>query len=117
MDDRIVLSGLRLEGRHGVSADERASPQLFEVTIECPTDARAAARHDDIAAALDYRRLRDIAAAVIEGPSRSLVETLADSIAARIIAECGVGWTRVRVTKVAPPGLGGSASVEVERRP
>lgn len=115
VEDRIVLSGLRLEGRHGVSADERARPQSFEVAIECPTDARAAAERDDIAATLDYRRLRDIAATVIEGPPRALVETLADAIASRIVAELGVRWVRVRVTKVSPPGLGASASLEVER--
>lgn len=116
MDDRILLTGLRLMGRHGVSADERARPQPFEVAMECGADARAAAERDDIGATLDYRRLREIAAAVIEGPSRALVETLADEIAARIVAECGVPWTRVRVTKLAPPGLDASASVEVERR-
>lgn len=115
VDDRILLSGLRLEGRHGVEADERARPQHFEVAIECSTDARAAAERDALEATLDYRRLRDIAAEVIEGPSRVLVETLADMIASRIVAELAVRWVRVRVTKIAPPGLGAGASVEVER--
>lgn len=115
MEDRIVLSGLRIDGRHGATAEERAGPQPFEVRIECPTDASAAARRDDLSATVDYRRLRDIAVEVITGPSRSLVETLADEIAGRVVSECAVRWARVRVTKVAPPGLGASASVEVER--
>lgn len=116
MEDRIVLSGLRLEGRHGVGTEERGRPQPFEVTIECPTDARGAARRDALEATLDYRRLRDVAAGVIEGPSRTLVETLADTIASRIVAELGPAWVRVRVTKLEPPGLGAQASVEVTRR-
>lgn len=115
MEDRVVLSGLRVEGRHGASAEERARPQPFEVHVECPVDARASAGSDDLAATLDYRRLAEIARQVIGGPSRSLIETLADRIASRIVAECGVRWARVRVTKLPPPGLGAAAAIEVER--
>lgn len=116
VSDRIVLSGVRLAGRHGVSGDERARPQPFEVAIECGVDAAAAAARDALEATLDYRRLRAIAAAVVEGPSRALVETLADEIARGVLAECAVPWTRVRVTKLEPPGLGSPATVEVTRR-
>lgn len=115
MGDRIVLSGIRLEGRHGVGDEERSRPQPFEVTIECAADARAAAERDALEATLDYRRLREIAAAVVGGPPRALVETLADAIAERIVAEAGAEWARVRVTKLEPPNLGARASVEVER--
>ncbi len=115
MDDRIVLSDLRLRGRHGVGDGERARPQDFAVTIECPTDARRAAATDDVADALDYRRLRAIATEVVEGTSRHLLETLADTIARRVLAEVGVAWVRVRVTKVAPAGWEGPAAVEVRR--
>lgn len=116
MADRIILSGMRLEGRHGVADEERSRPQPFEVTIECPVDAHAAAERDALGATLDYRGLREIAASVIEGPPRALVETLAESIAGRIVGETNVEWARVRVTKLEPPHLGARASVEVERR-
>lgn len=115
MDERIVLSDLRLPGRHGLSDDERARPQEFAVTIECPTDAARAASSDAIGDALDYRRLRAIAAEVIGGPSRHLLETLASEIASRILAEVAPEWIRVRVTKLAPPGFEGAAAVEVRR--
>lgn len=114
-DDRILLSGLRFEGRHGVDPGESVRPQAFEVDVEVPVDARGAAERDSLDGALDYRRLRDIAAAVVEGPSRALVETLADAIVSRIITETGAAWARVRVTKLSPPGLGGRAAVEVAR--
>jgi 7,8-dihydroneopterin aldolase/epimerase/oxygenase len=115
VEDRIVLSDLRFWGRHGVSAAERASPQEFAVEIECPTDASLAASRDDIAATLDYRRLADLARGVIEGPPRQLVETLADTIAERALADLGLAWVRVRVTKVRPGSLTGPAAVEVRR--
>lgn len=116
MGDRIVLTGIRLEGRHGVGAEERSRPQPFEVTIECAVDARAAAERDALDATLDYRALRAVAAGVVGGPPRALVETLADTIAERIVTEVRAEWARVRVTKLEPPHFGGPASVEVERR-
>lgn len=115
MDDRLVLSRLRLRGAHGVDPAERDAPQDFLVDIECPVDAARAAAADDVGATLDYRRLRDVAAAVIGGPSRALVETLADEIARRAIAETGAAWVRVRVTKPRPGSIEGEASVEVRR--
>jgi dihydroneopterin aldolase len=115
VDDRVLLIDLRLRGSHGLGADERAQPQEFAVTIECPTDAARAAAADAIDDALDYRRLRTIAAEVIGGPPRHLLETLADEIARRILAAVAPSWARVRVTKLAPPGFEGAAAVEVWR--
>ena len=115
VEDRVVLTGLRLVGRHGVSADERAHPQEFRVDIECPVDAAAAAAADDIDATLDYRRLRDCAAAVIGGPSRHLVESLAEDLASRVLAEIGCPWVSVRVTKLRPGSIEGEATVALRR--
>lgn len=111
VDDRIVVE-LEREARHGALEEEWLSPQPFRVRIECP--ARPVAS-DRLADALDYRRPHEIALAVLGGPPRRLLETLADEIATRIRDEVGVPWVRVRVTKVRPPGLAGSASVEVLR--
>ena len=115
VEDRILLSGLRYAGRHGVTESERAQPQEFRVDIECPVDARAAAAFDDLAATTDYRRLNDCAAAIIGGPSRRLVETLADDLATRVLEDVGCAWVRVRVTKLRPGSIDGEAAVEVRR--
>ena len=115
MEDRILLTGLRHAGRHGVTEAERATPQEFRVDIECPVDARAAAASDDLAATVDYRRLDAAAAAVIGGPSRQLVETLANDLATRVLDDVGCRWVRVRVTKVRPGAIDGEAAVEVTR--
>jgi len=110
-----MLRGLRLRGRHGVSATERETEQDFLVDIVCPTDAATAAATDDIADALDYTRLSAIAAAVIEGPPCHLLETLVDRIARRILAETAVRSVRVTVEKARPSGMSGPAAIEVTR--
>ncbi|MGH2377696.1 MAG: dihydroneopterin aldolase [Candidatus Limnocylindria bacterium] len=113
--DRIVLSGIRVTARHGVSDEERARAQEFEIDVSCSTDARAAARADDLAATIDYVRLRDLVVTVATRNSYRLLETLADRIAVAILDELHPAWVRVRVTKLRPAGLGLPASVEVER--
>lgn len=111
VDDRIVLE-LECLARHGALDLEPATAQPFRVLIECP--ARPVAS-DELADALDYRRPHEIALAVLAGPPRRLLETLAGEIATRIRDDVGVAWVRVRVTKVHPSGIAGSASVEVVR--
>lgn len=116
VEDRIVLSDLRFTGRHGAFEEEREVPQEFAVDLECPLDARAAARDDDLGETLDYRALAEAAREVIEGPPRRLLETLADEIASRVLERAPASWVRVRVTKLHPPAVPGAASVSVVRR-
>jgi dihydroneopterin aldolase len=115
VEDRILLTGLRVAGHHGVTEAERAQAQDFRVDIECPVDARAAAASDTISATLDYRLLSDCVAAVIGGPSRQLIETLADDLASRVLETVGCAWVRVRVTKLRPGSIEAEATVEVRR--
>ena len=115
MVDRIVLSGIRVQARHGVSDEERSHPQEFEMELSCSTDARAAARDDEITRTVDYVHLRDVAVAVATGSSFRLLETLAERIASAILDELHPSWVRVRVTKLRPEGVGVPASVEIER--
>ena len=115
--DRIVLRGIRATGRHGVSDDERATPQDFEVDLSCAVDAREAARTDDLASTIDYRRSKAIVVSEIEDRSYRLIESLAEGIARRILIELRPRWVRLKVTKLRPGSLGIPASVEIERGP
>lgn len=115
MEDRVVLKDVLLRGRHGIDSVEQATPQEFSVDIECPTDARRAALHDDLSDALDYRVLFSIAEGVIGGPPRHLLETLAEEIAQAALARPAIAWVRVRVTKLTPGSIPGRASIEVRR--
>ena len=47
MTDRILLSRMRFEGRHGVTDEERAEPQPFEVDVELELDLQPAGIDDD----------------------------------------------------------------------
>ncbi len=121
MTDRIVLTNMVFQGRHGVEEPERSTPQPFEVDVEVHLDVRPAGLVDDLSRTVDYRQIFDLCRTVVEGPSRQLMETLAESIATAVLelaATAGATQVVVRIRKPqAPlPGRLDHASVEITRR-
>lgn len=117
MTDRIVLTNLRFEARHGVHDWEREQDQPFEVDVELRLDLGPAGRSDDLALTVDYGRAYDAVAAVLRGRPHSLLESLSETIATDLLARFPADEVVVRVRK---PGvrLGGPldhASVEIRR--
>ena len=121
MTDRLVLSNMRFEGKHGLLEEEQVTAQPFEVDTELVLDLRPAGRSDDISRTVDYRDVFRICQDAVEGPSFRLIEALAETIAGRLLAEFAtVGLSevvvRVRKPKVALPGRLDAAMVEIRRR-
>ncbi len=79
---RIAVRGLRLEGRHGVLAEERLRSQPFVVDMDLAVDIGPAGRSDHLEDTLDYAAAAAVAAEVVGGPHRDLIERLAADIAA-----------------------------------
>jgi 7,8-dihydroneopterin aldolase/epimerase/oxygenase len=122
MSDRVVLSNMRFDGRHGVLEFEKLEPQPFEVDVELLLDLAPAGRSDDVSLTADYRAAFGICRSVVEGPGRNLIEALAEEIAARLLDEyaaVGIEEAVVRVRKpaVALPGRLDWSGVEIRRRP
>jgi dihydroneopterin aldolase len=120
--DRIILSKMVFEGRHGVTDGERAQAQPFEVDVEIHLDTRPAGLADDLSKTVDYADAFEICRSVVEGPSRRLIETIAEEIAQKLLARSeslGASEVVVRVRKPrAPlPGRLDHAAVEIRRRP
>ncbi len=101
--DRVVLRGLRAEGRHGVLDFERRDGQDFVVDATLWLDSRPAAASDDLADTVDYGALALDVVAVVEGEPVDLIETLAQRIADVCLAAARVQWTEVTVHKPEAP--------------
>lgn len=82
--DRVTLKGLRVYGRHGVRAEERALGQPFLVDAELELDCTGAALSDELAHTVDYADLAGRLAAVVAGDPLNLLEALAG----RLVDEC-----------------------------
>lgn len=120
-EDRIILEGMVFFGTHGVDAAEKTLGQRFIVDVTIARDLRRPGRSDDVADTINYADVYRFAKNVVEGPSRNLLEAVAEEIAQRIAAYWdGIEEIRVRVGKPAPPIKGSvleAAAVEIVRRP
>jgi dihydroneopterin aldolase len=103
MADRIELRGLTVHGRHGVFDHERAGGQDFVVDITVWIDLADAAASDDLADTYDYAALAELAAAVVAGPPRNLIETVGGEIADRVMNDQRVHAVEVVLHKPQAP--------------
>lgn len=101
--DRIVLSGMRFEGRHGATEEERELPQLIELDVELWLDLTAAGRSDDLAATVDYGPVIELCRGLVEDRSFRLLEAIAEVVAQAILRDTAAASVTVRVRKLAVP--------------
>ena len=99
MSDRITLRGMRFMGRHGVTSEERAEPQPFEVDLVLRLDLSRAAASDELADTVDYAAAFVVARRIVEGRSFHLLEALAGAIADAVLAAFAVDEAEVRVRR------------------
>ena len=97
----IALKGLGALANHGVYEFERDRNQRFSADIVMWVET--AGTTDDIAATVSYADIADEAMAVLTGSAVDLIETLAETIAARVMSHEGVVGTEVTVHKPDAP--------------
>lgn len=118
MTDRIELRAMRFAGRHGVLAVEAERLQPFEVDVILELDLSSAGNTDDLSRTVDYGALFAAARDVVEGPHVALLETLAERIAAAVLAgstPASAITVRVRKLEAPLPGELAWAGVEIRR--
>jgi len=103
MADRIELRGLKFHGRHGVFEHERANGQDFIVDVTVWIDLDRAAASDDLADTYDYSALARLAADIVAGPPRNLIESVGGEIAERVMDDERVHAVEVVVHKPQAP--------------
>lgn len=113
--DLIYVRNLRVECVIGVFEWERRIRQTVAIDLDIAADIARAARADRIEDTVDYKA---IAKRVIEFVNQSqfqLVETLAEKVAAIVLAEFPVPWVRVRINKKGALRHATDVGVVVER--
>jgi dihydroneopterin aldolase len=103
MTDRIELRGLTVRGRHGVFDHERANGQYFVVDITVWIDLVDAAASDELSDTYDYAALAQLAADVVAGPARNLIEAVGAQIADQVMGDERVHAVEVAVHKPQAP--------------
>ena len=118
MADRIILEGMQFYGYHGVNPEERVLGQRYVVDLTANLDLRLAGETDRLEDTVSYSHIYRAVRAVMEGEPRNLLESAAQDIADRVLAEFPVDAVSVTVKKPNPPVRGSSielAAVQIHR--
>jgi 7,8-dihydroneopterin aldolase/epimerase/oxygenase len=101
--DSIVLTGLRVFAHHGVYDFEREAGQEFVIDVTAWLDLSAASAADDVETTVHYGELAvEVADAVTRDPV-DLIETVAERVAAVVLAHRVVEAVEVTVHKPDAP--------------
>lgn len=116
--DRILISGLRALGVHGVLAEEQVRPQPFEIDVELEVDLAAAGVSDDLDDTVDYGAVAEAVNLVVTSEHFQLLERLAARIAEVCCSDPRVLGVSITVKKLAAPvrALHDHVAVRIERR-
>ena len=101
--DRIMITGLRVRGHHGVYDVERRAGQDFVVDAVLELDVSAAAASDDVADTVHYGELAEALAAVVAGEPVNLLETLATRLVSVCLEDSRVAAATITVHKPQAP--------------
>jgi dihydroneopterin aldolase len=112
--DTVSIRDLRVPAVIGVHDWEREIEQTLIVSVEMEADVRQAAASDDLADALDYSAVAETITAVVREGRFRLIETAAERVAERLLADFGLSWLRLELRKPITTG-GYTAIITLER--
>jgi 7,8-dihydroneopterin aldolase/epimerase/oxygenase len=115
---RLFLRDLVLDAQIGVYPHEHGVTQRIRVNISfgVPDEPGLAVGRDDLSRTVSYERLVHLVKSIVAAGHVRLVETLAERIAAGVLAERRVLVVRVMVEKLDVFAELDSVGVEIERR-
>ncbi len=102
MTDYVSVKDLSVSAVIGVHGWERQVEQTLLVSVDmvpATADIRQAAATDDLADALDYSAVARTIAAVMRQGRFHLIETAAERVAERLLADFAVTWLRLELRK------------------
>jgi len=111
--DYVSVRDLSVAAVIGVHAWEREIEQTLLFRVDMAADVRRAAATDDLADALDYSAVAATIAAVVRDGKFRLIETAAERVAERLLADFPVAWLRLEVRKPITDGY--TAAILIER--
>jgi dihydroneopterin aldolase len=114
-NDAVLIRDLKVPTLIGVHPWERKAPQTLMLDLELGCDARAGAKRDAIADALDYEAVARRLGELGQASSFQLLESFAEAAAALLQAEFGVTRLTLTVRKAGALREAREVAVRIER--
>ena len=113
--DIVYIRELRVDTVIGVYSWERAVRQSVVLDLEMATDISRAAQDDALEHTLDYAQISARIESFIQGSEFKLIETMAEQVAALVLAEFNIPWLRLRLSKPGAVASARDVGVLIER--
>jgi 7,8-dihydroneopterin aldolase/epimerase/oxygenase len=97
--DYVSIRDLAVSAVIGVHPWEREIEQTLVVSVKMAADVAKAAASDELADALDYSAVAETIATVLREGKFRLIETAAERIAGRLLADFALSWLRLELRK------------------
>jgi len=112
--DYVSIRDLSVSAVIGVHDWEREVEQTLLISVDMAADVRKAAASDNLADALDYSAVASTITAVVREGRFRLIETAAERVAERLLADFPVTWLRLELRKPITAGAY-TAAITIER--
>jgi len=83
--DSIIARGMTFQGCHGIMAQEKTTPQTFQVDLEMFLDLQTAGKNDDLQSTINYDQVFHLVEKIVAHESYALIEALAEEIAQALL--------------------------------
>ena len=103
--DKIIAKGLTFNGRHGVTEEEKKTPQVIKVDVIIYLDLKKAGHSDNLCDTVNYASVYEDIRDIVEKKSFNLLEALCANIAEKILNTYNINKIEVAVYKPNPPML------------
>ncbi len=110
----IRLHNMMFYSYHGASKAEQETGRRYEVDAELYLNLTPAAHTDRLQDTVNYRRVYDVVASIIQEQKFNLLETIATKIMTEILDSFPLKRVVVRVRKKIPPIPGNLDHIEIE---
>ncbi|MFQ5579975.1 MAG: dihydroneopterin aldolase [Nitrospiria bacterium] len=101
--DKLTIYQIEFHGHCGITEAERSIGQRLSVDIEMHYDLKKAAKTDHLEETVDYDDLSTEIAKLGRKQAVNLIETLAESIAWKVLENSQVHSVLIRLKKISPP--------------
>jgi 7,8-dihydroneopterin aldolase/epimerase/oxygenase len=100
--DKILIARIDCVASIGVTPEERTIKQRLSIDVEFSVNAAQVAQQDSLKEAIDYSKVVAVVLQVCQSRAFHLIETVAEHLAQRILADFPIGEVRVLVRKLSP---------------
>ena len=113
--DKVYIEGLSIQTTIGFFEWEKEIKQTLVIDVAMGWDTAQAAKNDELAKTLDYADISIKIAEFANNNPVDLIETLAERLAAFLMASYQIPWLRLKVAKPNAVHNATTVGVEIER--